>query len=156
MNWSFNIFPLLKPALNHLYPKIAGKDCPLTKIWVNNTIREDLNWATHHIHASLGINLLSSVSWDVEDADVTIFCDACMEGLAFYYPDHSTGFYAPVPNDTTCDIIFYFRALTVASACNNLKETMPHSSKIIIYTDSMNTVDIFSSLQSLPEFNPLL
>jgi hypothetical protein len=33
---------------------------------------------------------------------------------------------------------------------------MPHSSHIIIYTDSMNTVDIFSSLRCLPEFNPLL
>jgi hypothetical protein len=49
MNWSFNVFPLLKPVLNRLYPKIVGKDCPLTKIWVNNAIREDLKWATHHM-----------------------------------------------------------------------------------------------------------
>jgi len=156
MNWSFNVFPLLKPALNRLYPKIAGKDRPLTKIWVNNAVREDLNWATHHMRASLGINLLSSVSWDTEDADATVFCDACMEGLAFYYPDRSTGFYAPVPNDAARDIIFYFEALAVASACDDLKKTMPHRSQIIVYTDSMNTVDIFSSLRCLPEFNPLL
>ena len=38
MNWAFNVWPLLKPALNRLYPKIAGKDRPLTKIWVNNAV----------------------------------------------------------------------------------------------------------------------
>jgi hypothetical protein len=26
MNWSFNVFPMLRPALNNVYPKIAGKD----------------------------------------------------------------------------------------------------------------------------------
>lgn len=33
---------------------------------------------------------------------------------------------------------------------------MPHRSQIIIYTDSMNTVDMFSSLWCQPDFNPLL
>lgn len=156
VNWSFNVFPLLKPSLNHLYPKIAGKDHPLTKIRVNNAMCEDLDWATHHMHTSLGINLLSSMSWDVEDADVTVFCDVCMEGLAFYYPDRLTGFYAPVPNESVHDIIFYFEALAVASACNDLKKMMTHQLHIIIYTDSMNMVNIFSSLHCLPEFNSLL
>ena len=54
------------------------------------------------------------------------------------------------------DIIFYYEALVVASPCNDLKATMPHYSQIIIYTDSMNTVDMFSSLKCQPEFNPLL
>ena len=118
------MFPLLKLSMNCLYPKIAGKDCPLTKIWVNNAMHEDFNWATHHMHASFGINLLLSVSWDAEVADVTVFCDTCMEGLTFYYPDCLTGFYAPIPNNTACDIIFYFVALAVASACNDLKKMM--------------------------------
>ena len=94
------MFPLLKPALNRLYPKIAGKDRPLTKIWVNNAVPEDLKWAMHHMCASLGINLLSSMSWDTEDADETVYCDACIEGLAFFFPGRLTGFYTPVPNNT--------------------------------------------------------
>jgi len=42
MNWSFNVFPLLCPALNNLYPKITRKQCPLIKVWVNNTVHKDL------------------------------------------------------------------------------------------------------------------
>ena len=42
-NWSFNIFPLLKPALNHLYSKIQGKtDHQQTKVCVNNAVCKDL------------------------------------------------------------------------------------------------------------------
>jgi hypothetical protein len=49
MNWGFNVFLLLCPALNRVYPKITGKDQPLTKIWVNNAVREDLTWAADHM-----------------------------------------------------------------------------------------------------------
>jgi hypothetical protein len=49
MNWSFNVFSLLKPVLNCLYPKMAGKDHPLTKIWVSNAVHKDLKWVTHHM-----------------------------------------------------------------------------------------------------------
>jgi hypothetical protein len=52
MNWGFNVFPLLQPALNRLYPKIAGKDQPLTKIWVNNAVHEDLTGRRTHVTVS--------------------------------------------------------------------------------------------------------
>ncbi|KAF8222458.1 hypothetical protein L208DRAFT_1322558, partial [Tricholoma matsutake] len=52
--------------------------------------------------------------------------------------------------------IVYFEALSVAGAINDLHTSVPDTSKIIIHTDSMNTVNIFNSLRCLPEFNPLL
>jgi hypothetical protein len=104
LNWSFNVFPMLRPSLNSFYPKIAGKDQPLMKIWVNNAVRDDLIWAMSHLRTSLGVRLLSSVTWDVEDADKTIFCDACQTGLAFWFPAHSQGYYSPVPLVTSSSI----------------------------------------------------
>jgi hypothetical protein len=156
MNWSFNVFPMLRPALNNVYPKIAGKDKPLMKIWVNNDVRADLNWAVTHLRTSLGIRLLSSVCWDVNDADETIFCDASMQGLAFWYPACLQGYYSSVPVGSARDIIFYYEALAVTSAIDNLRQRGSHYAKVVIYTDSMNTVDIFNSLHCQPEFNPLL
>lgn len=156
MNWGFNVFPLLRPSLNRLYPKIAGKDQPLAKIWVNNAVQEDLTWAVAHIRLSLGIKLLSSVTWELEDADATVYCDVSMKGLAFWYTGCSGGFVAPIPDETACDIIFYFEVLAVVSAFNNLCLTMEHFPRIIIYMDSMNTINIFNSLRCQPEFNPLL
>jgi hypothetical protein len=156
MNWSFNVFPLLRPALNNVYEKIAGKDQPLMKIWVNNAVRSDLTWATHHLRDSLGIRLLSSCTWNAEDADELVYCDACMSGLAFWSPARRQGSYSTVPAYTARDIIFYFEALAVASAISTLCDTAISGSKIVVYTDSMNTVDIFHSLRCRSEFNPLL
>jgi len=42
MNWCFNVFPTICLALNNMYPKIAGKDQLLMKIWVNNNMQTDL------------------------------------------------------------------------------------------------------------------
>jgi hypothetical protein len=156
LNWSFNIFPMMRPALNNLYPKIAGKEQPLMKIWVNNNVCADLNWAMSHLRESLAIRLLSCVTWDAEDADETLFCDACMQGLAFWYPRRRQGFYSPVPTATAREIIFFYETLAVTSAVDNLQQGGTNYSKIVIYTDSMNTVDIFNTLRCQPEFNPML
>jgi len=83
MNWCFDIFPTIHLAFNNVYPKIAGKDQSLMKIWVNNDVWADLKWAMGHLRNSLGVYLLSSVIWNVEDADEIIFCNACMDRLAF-------------------------------------------------------------------------
>jgi hypothetical protein len=147
---------MIRPALNNLYPKIAGKDQPLMKIWVNNAVRDDLVWASAHLRDSLGIRLLSSVSWNTEDADETVLCDASITGLAFWIPACHQSYYSPVPLDTASDIIFYFEALAVAGALDNLRTSAMNSSKIIVYTDSLNTVNIFNTLRCLPKFNPLL
>lgn len=126
LNWSFNVFPHLRPALNTVYPKIAGKDQAHMKVWVNNEVRRDLNWAIGHIRESLGVRLLSSITWDADDADETIFCDACMSGMAFWYPGHSEGYYAPTPQNAAREIIFYFEAWAVASAIKDLREYFQH------------------------------
>ena len=46
-NWALNVYPLLKPALSNIYVKMGHSkpDKPLTKLYVNNSIRSDLQWA---------------------------------------------------------------------------------------------------------------
>lgn len=69
-----------------------------------------------------------------------------MTGLAFWYPKKCTGFYTPTPETAACEIIFYFEAWAVASAIDDLHMSTNDYAKIIIYTDSMNTVNVFNSL----------
>jgi hypothetical protein len=141
--------------LNNFYPKIAGKDQSLMKIWVNNDVRSDLQWVMNHLRNSLGVKLLSSVSWNVDEDDEIVFCDACMQGMAFWFPNHRQGFYSPVPPTLLGKMIFVYEAVAATSAIDNLWER-GRDLKIILYTDSLNTVDIFNSLHCLSAFNPLL
>jgi len=156
MNWSFNVFPMICPALNNVYPKIFGKDQSLMKIWVNNDVWSDLKWAIGHLHNSLGVHLLSSVTWNAEDADETIFCDVCMDGLTFWYTNHWQGFFSPVSSHLMGKMIFFYEALATTSATNNLQGMGMYHLKIMVYTDSMKTVNIFSSLHCQSIFNTLV
>lgn len=61
-----------------------------------------------------------------------------------------------MPLNTARDIIFYFEELAVCGVVDNLRTSASDTSKVVIYTDSMNTVNIFNSLRCLPDFNPLL
>ena len=158
LNWSFNVFPLLRPCLNNFYPKISGKDRPNAEIWVNNVVRDDLQWASKHIKVSSGIYILRSLKWDESDADRVIYCDACMTGMGFWYPDEPVpeAFYSPVPSGVPTDFIFYYEALCVLSALHHVSASLQKPEKIIIFTDNTNTVDIFNSLRALPPYNPIL
>ena len=158
MNWAMNVYPRLRPALNNFYPKLKGRRDSSSLIWVNNSICEDFSWAAKVLDSSSGVRLLRSVFWSTDDATLTIFCDACPEGMGFWYPDLNIGFYSPTPSYEHPDLIFYFEALCVHSALfDAYRRTSPTlAGCFIIYTDNSNTVDIFSSLRVLPPYNHLL
>lgn len=155
-NWALNVYPLLRPALNNVYAKIVGKRQKDQRVYINNAIRDDLMWAVTHIKASDGVHLFKSFTWTPSLADFVIYCDACPEGLGFWYPISKDGYYASTPVNVPSNVIFYFEALSVLSAIVNVQTKAPRGSKILIYTDNSNTVDIFRSLKCLPPYNHLL
>jgi len=115
-NWALNVYPLLKPALNHFYPKLKGWHDSTSLLWINNNIRNDFNWAIQILDNSTGVQLLKLISWAPADASLTIFCDACPVGMGFWYPSMKIGFFSPTPAYENPNLIFYFEALCVLLA----------------------------------------
>ncbi|KDR79787.1 hypothetical protein GALMADRAFT_62645 [Galerina marginata CBS 339.88] len=76
--------------------------------------------------------------------------------MGFWFPDHRVGYYSPVPPAVPVDFIFYYEALCVAAALHRAHLTSPDGSRVFIYTDNTNTVDIFNTLHAKPEYNPIL
>jgi hypothetical protein len=157
-NWSLNVYPLLRPALSNVYAKMshANADRPLTRLYVNNAIRSDLMWAVDHISRLPGTHLLQSREWIPEAADLTVYCDASLTGLGFWFPGLETGFWSPVPDDCPKDTIFYFEALCVLSAIMQSTTLGIPVNRLVVYTDNLNTVQIFNSLSALPAYNEIL
>ncbi|KAJ7636295.1 hypothetical protein FB45DRAFT_672814, partial [Roridomyces roridus] len=60
-NWSFNVFPLLKPGLSNVYAKMKDKEHLDAGITINEAVRRDLSWLANHVEASDGIFLIKSV-----------------------------------------------------------------------------------------------
>ena len=158
MNWALNVYPRIRPALNNFYPKLRGRRDSTSLIWVNNSIRDDFIWAMKILRRYSGVRLLKSIYWGIDEATLTIFCDACPEGMGFWYPDLGIAFYSQTPQHEHPDLIFYFEALCVHSALFDAHRRTASigSGRFLIYTDNSNTVDIFNSLRALPAYNHLL
>ena len=82
--------------------------------------------------------------------------------MGFWYPELNIGFHSTNPPEFVSDEspakerILPYECLCVVSALQHAAESMPAHSRIVIFTDSDNTVAMFSSLRCLPWYNPLL
>jgi hypothetical protein len=156
INWSFNVFPLLKPALSNVYVKIGGKSETHAKIFVNKAVIGDLEWFLSHVRESNGVYLFEEVDWETQRADITAYSDACLSGLGFFFEHSLEGFQCVVPQDPPKETIFYFEALAVVSAVDAATRLKPIPKRLLIFSDNTNTVDMFHSLRTLPPYNALL
>ena len=155
INWALNVYPDLRPCLNAFYCKIAGKTKPSLYVRINNDVRDDFKWALDTLQHLPPVRLLHSLSWGPMDASLTVYCDACPKGMGFWFPATNAAFYSDVPAHTP-PLIYYTEALCVLSAIQHCCDIMLSHQRLLIYTDNMNVVDIFSSLRCLPEFNIIL
>ncbi|KAF8585504.1 hypothetical protein K439DRAFT_1646602 [Ramaria rubella] len=143
INWALNVFPLLKPGLQSAYSKISGKSHSRTPIFLN------------HADAD-GVDMLNATVWYPGDADLHIFCDATLTHLAFYCLARNAAFCSTTSADTPCSSIFFFEALAVVSALTWASQLDPPPRRLIIHSDSLNTMEMFHSLRTLDGYNDLL
>ena len=156
INWSFNIFPLFKPALSNVYVKISGKMESHTQIFVSRAVVCDLEWFVSKVNLSNGVYLFEDVDWDEGRADAVAYCDACLSGIGFFFEQSREGSQCSVPQRTPKDTISYFEALAVACVVDQATKSPSIPSRLLVFSDNTNTIDIFHSLWSLPPYNELL
>jgi hypothetical protein len=156
VNWSFNVYPLLKPALSNIYAKIGGKSQPHAKIFVSRAVTHDLLWFKSHVKRSDGVYLFEDVDWDKRQADVVAYSDACLSSLGFFFQHSREGFQCLVPHNPPKDSIFYYEALAVVSVVDAAARMHDVPRHLLVYSDNTNTVNIFHSLRALPPYNNLL
>ncbi|KJA20810.1 hypothetical protein HYPSUDRAFT_203410 [Hypholoma sublateritium FD-334 SS-4] len=158
VNWDVNIDPFLRLALNNFYPKMSGKHKPEQKIYTNCAVRSDLRWAMQRVKESNGVRVLSSIAWNLEDADYVVYGDACLTGIGFWIPRPNLGFFASIPDDDeiTDEIIHFYEALCVLSALHHIHKIASNGSRIVVYTDSSNVFDNFNTLRCSPRINPII
>lgn len=155
INWSLNVFPLLKPALSNIYDKISGKDENHAGIAMNQSVIRDLHWFLDHLVLSSGVNVIDTSLWSSKHADLVIYCDASLAGLGFYYPSSSTGYQAHPPSHTPPRNILYLEALCICWAVHHA-ENQGFQGKLLVFTDSDNSYHIFNTLRAKPLYNEIV
>jgi hypothetical protein len=155
--WSFNVFPLLKPGLSVLYNKISGKSNPFGSIHVNNALIRELCWLADHVERADGVHFFTSPDFDPSSEDVVVaYTDASSEGLGLWFPAENFAAQCPLPSTRPCDTIFFFEALAVCSAIHILGNMPTPPPMMLVYTDNANTVAMFDSPRAKPPYNSIL
>jgi len=114
------------------------------------------NWLADTIETSHSIHVLDAEEWDHTDANLTIYTDESLMGLGFVIPEKCLGFYASTPTDLLHPTIFYFEALTIASAVLWASKLTPPAHHLLIYMDSLNCINIFNTLSAHDRYNDVL
>lgn len=155
INWALNAYPLLRPGLSALYDKMRRGTHAYTVLTLNVSIIRELRWIARHLDDSPGICIMTSQTWDPDEADLTLLSDACPSGMGFWSPKTCEGFQCVVP-PSSCQPIFYLEALAVLSAFHHVCMTVrPAPARVALFTDNMNTVNMFNTLSALPAYNPI-
>jgi hypothetical protein len=161
LNWALNVYPMLRPGLCAVYRKMMGKLLQRALIWINRDIERELQWAVGHLIKSDGIFIVKSVSWDFHELPKTVlrvYCDASALALAYWFPVTNEGFQAHLnvfPGQSS-ESIFFKEALAVCAAIQSAVARISTGGHLAVFTDNLNTVQMFNSLASLPGLNWML
>ncbi|KAI0084583.1 hypothetical protein BDY19DRAFT_868536, partial [Irpex rosettiformis] len=159
INWGLNVQPLLRPALQSSYDKIAGRHFASAPIYLNKRSSHDLLWIAGMFERQDSVHMITASTWTPADADLVIYCDACLSGLGFWSPLAPSFAFAadrPVAPTSVEDNIFWFEALTILTALH-CAITLPGTfARVAIFTDNLNTVQMFDSFRSREPYLDIL
>lgn len=160
-NWALNVFPLGRPALTSSYAKIRGKEIASASVWISLPVQRELRWLANQLMLSDGVHIISSRVFEEADADLTVYCDASPTGMGIYIPRYRLGYFCKLPEGwspptAAASTILWNEAACVACALDYAASSLPINARVLVYTDSMNSVDMFSSLRAAPEYNDIL
>ena len=135
---------------------MSGPFVPHRSVHINVAIFCDLLWLVQRIHSSDGVFLLQSLAWHADEANLTLYTDASLTGFGFWSPQHPITFYgANLPTNTDAPIFFH-EAIAVARAVHwACHHGIPLQCHLVIRTNSMNTVDVFNTLQVRNHYNEI-
>ena len=83
----------------------------------------------------------------------TCYVDVCLGEMAFWYPEVKLGYQCCVPPGFLVPI-FYWEAVDVA--CAMICLLTPRFSRLVVYTDNLNMVDIWHTLKVSAPYNATL
>lgn len=161
LNWVLDVNPLLRPGITALQREMSADPNAASSFVVSRHIVNDLAWLTQHFLDSTGIALKDAVGWRPEDADLTFYTDASLNGIGFWTPDIKLGFYADgsIPSDNINFTELFAVVCAIQWVSDNQLIHVPRrrrNTRLVIYSDSQAAVSIFNTLHTRQSYNPLL
>ena len=125
-------------------------------IYLNKQVIADLSWFTDTIGLVSGVCLLNFIIWSTSDANLTIYCNASMTALGFYILQMNLAITSPISQEQGLHHIFFYKAFCIVLALAFATQLNHPPACLLIFTDSLNTVNMFHLLKAAEDYNHLL
>ncbi|OCH92259.1 hypothetical protein OBBRIDRAFT_824852 [Obba rivulosa] len=168
INWAFQVFPLLKPALNTIFAKMEGLDKPNHRVDLDPRIMADFSWMLRHLRHLKG-HKFGADEWmptDLTPDDNTsqvafvhaAFVHASPPAIGIYFPWMHLGYFCDLPAQFTERDIIFWNALAVCCAVHAAarRRVLQRIRRAGVFSDNTRVVEMFRSLRARPEHNPIL
>ncbi|KAF8891922.1 hypothetical protein CPB84DRAFT_1683136, partial [Gymnopilus junonius] len=149
INWLLNVLPWGRPAITELYQKTSRKCHPLSGIPINAQVISDLSWLASVIPKAIGIHFVDDGMWPNSEADMVIWIDASLKlGLAFIFLNQAFVYPLAAYLPEVKVKIFFLEMVAILSAIHYVASLSRLPCRLLIHTDSLNSVAVFNSLQA--------
>ncbi|KAF5361122.1 hypothetical protein D9758_009074 [Tetrapyrgos nigripes] len=147
LNWSLNILPWARPALSALYKKMRGKSIPQASIPINAAVRESLEWYLSILPSAIGVKFFDKGIWGDEEADMVFWTDSSLTiALSFVFAGNGFVYDIKPPPPSVKVDIFFLELVAILSAINFAVSRPSPPKRVLIWSDSLNSVAAFDSL----------
>ena len=122
--------------------------CQQCSMWQTGMVHQACKCSLQCIHAGICGMGPNNSTGECNDLHV----DTCLGGMALWYPEVRLGYQCCIPS-SSCMPIFYWEA--VAVACAMISLLTPRRSWLVVYTDNLNTADIWHTLKASAPYNTI-
>ncbi|KAE9403286.1 hypothetical protein BT96DRAFT_801590, partial [Gymnopus androsaceus JB14] len=148
LNWSLNVLPWARPALNEMYRKMSGKTLQIRAIPINGEVHRDLTWFSDLLQNAIGIRFVDSQTWEDSMADFVGWTDASNTGLSFVYAGNGFCYQLHSTEGKTPVDIFFRELLAILSLLHHIASKPTPPRHILIHSDSLDSVEVPNSLSA--------
>ncbi|KAI0039985.1 hypothetical protein FA95DRAFT_1684034, partial [Auriscalpium vulgare] len=139
------------------WQRMLGRSIRNAPIYINADVTRDWMWFADILQDWSGVHVMRARHWGPAEAELTIYCDASSVAMGFWAPARSEGFVSNLPRaPATADTIFWFEASCVLAALEWATSLPDPPRRLAIYTDNLNTVQIFNSFKAHDAYNDIL
>ena len=100
--------------------------------------------------------MLDAITWNARDADLVLFTNASSITSGIWAPSLNIGFSFPLPSVHNSGSIFFFETYVICCAIHYASTLQPPIHRLAIYSDNLNTVEIFNMMKAYNKYNILL
>lgn len=150
--WCCYTNPHIRPFIQPLYEKTAGKTQRYASIRINQKVRASLSYIIHMVQNSSGVHIFQPAAWGADWTNSHVFVDATPSQIGAWFPELNIYIYEKLA--TTLPIALAEACAALTAITYITQHSVVNENRLIIYSDNMGVTEaIHAGRAQNPQMN---